>query len=374
MQPNAVILTVCLLTMLRGSCYSQAQNSATHQASTKTVNIGLLIQDNKSLSARYGAEMAIEKANAAGGLNGIPFQLDVMSMEGPWGTGSKQAVDLIFQKNVVAMLGSNDGRNAHLVEQVAAKTRVVFISAWSGDPTLAQAFVPWYFNCVPNYNQQADILINEIYKNNNIKLLAVLSDSTYDSKLAMECFRNRLKLAGKPEPVVFYYNNAGAEVNNAAEKLINSHADAMVLFSQSDAFLKITDIIKQKKSDMRVFGSLSVMSEREFDEKEWKSLENVVLISSGQWNTPRGLAFSREFYTKYGYNPGPAAVFAYDGMNILIKSLKNAGTSREDLQKYLKMNVFNGITGNIKFDDKGNSTGQARLFMVKNGIPTPVER
>ena len=84
-------------------------------------------------------------------------------MEGPWGTGSKQAVNLVFDEEVVAMLGSHDGRNAHLVEQVSAKSRVVFLSAWSGDPTLAQAFVPWFFNCVPNDLQQADVLIEEIY-------------------------------------------------------------------------------------------------------------------------------------------------------------------------------------------------------------------
>ncbi len=83
-------------------------------------------------------------------------------MEGPWGTGSKQAVELIFDEEVWAILGSHDGRNAHLVEQVSAKSRVVFMSAWSGDPTLSQAFVPWFFNCVFNDLQVSDVLIDEI--------------------------------------------------------------------------------------------------------------------------------------------------------------------------------------------------------------------
>ena len=46
-------------------------------------------------------------------------------------------------------MGSHDGRNAHLVEQVATKSQVVFLSAWASDPTLSQAFVPWFFSCVP---------------------------------------------------------------------------------------------------------------------------------------------------------------------------------------------------------------------------------
>ncbi len=123
------------------------------------IKIGLLIQDSSWTSAVHGAELAISKTNDNGGLNGRKFQLVVRSMEGPWGTGSKQAVDLIFEEKVWALIGLHDGRNAHLVEQAATKSQVVFLSAWSGDPTLSQAFVPWFFNCVPNDNQQAAVNI-----------------------------------------------------------------------------------------------------------------------------------------------------------------------------------------------------------------------
>ena len=128
-----------------------------------TIKIGLLVQDNKSVEARNGAELAIRKVNAKGGIKGRPLKLIIRTMEGPWGTGSKQAVDLIFNEKVWAILGSHDGRNTHLVEQATAKTNVVFLSAWSSDPTLSQAFVPWFFNCVPNDRQQTAAFIDEIY-------------------------------------------------------------------------------------------------------------------------------------------------------------------------------------------------------------------
>jgi len=374
MLQKTLIFYLCLFSVLRGFTFAGAQNIDAPKSSLKSVNIGLLIQDSKLLSARYGAEMAVSRANDAGGLNGVPFHLEVLSMEGPWGTGSKQAVDLIFQKEVVALLGSNDGRNAHLVEQVAAKTRVVFVSAWSGDPTLAQAFVPWYFSCVPNYLQQADVLINEIYNHNKLKSVAAVSDSSYDSKLALESFRKRLKLSGKPEPGIFNYENSGRELNSMAESIIKSGAAGLVLFCQKEASLKIINQIKQRKPSMNIFGSLSVMLENELNDNEWKSLENMVLISSGQLFTAEGQAFREEFFRKYGYHPGPVAAYAYDGMNIIIKALKSAGTSREEIQKYLKTNAFDGVTGKILFDDKGNRTTYTGLIKVKNGIPIPVER
>lgn len=337
--------------------------------SGKTVTIGLLLQNNKSTSARQGAEMAIRKANEEGGLNGIPFKLVELTMEGPWGTGSKQAVNLIFDENVVAILGSNDGRNAHLIEQVSAKTRVVYLSAWSGDPTLAQAFVPWYFSCVPNDLQQADVLNEEICIKEKINKIALVSDNDYDSKLALGSFQKKAKISGIPDPKQFFYDSSNPDINLLTDQLKNADINAIILFGQPAASLKIMNQIRLKKINIPVFGSLSVMGEREFDEHEWKSYENVILISSGQWFNSNGMNFIREFQKSWGYKPGPVAAYAYDGMNLIIKAIKNAGTSREQIQKYFKEVNYNGVTGTIRFDERGNRIGEVGLMRIKNGIP-----
>src|SRR5512133_3912397 len=72
------------------------------------VKIGLLIQEKTSLAAIQGAEMAISIANKNGGFKGRSFQLLTKGMEGPWGTGSRMAVDLIWEDNVSALIGSHD--------------------------------------------------------------------------------------------------------------------------------------------------------------------------------------------------------------------------------------------------------------------------
>ena len=108
-----------------------------------TIKIGLLIPDKQSLAAKDGAELAIQAANVKEQAGDHYYKLEVRDMEGPWGTGSKVMVDLVFNAKVWAVLGSVNGRNSHLAEQVSAKSHVVFLNALSGDPTLSQAFVPW---------------------------------------------------------------------------------------------------------------------------------------------------------------------------------------------------------------------------------------
>ena len=158
----------CIIYLLPAIFTPVAINAQNQEETGDTVKIGLLIPDSKSLASKYGAELAVRKANISGGLNGHPVRLIVRSMEGHWGTGSKQAVTMIFDENVVAILGSHDGRNAHLVEQVSAKSRVVFLSAWSGDPTLSQAFVPWFFNCVYNDLQLPMLLLKRFMTEENM--------------------------------------------------------------------------------------------------------------------------------------------------------------------------------------------------------------
>ncbi len=184
MRSGKKIYQACLIiaAAIIASGIAFAQDSSQPEQSVK---IGLLIQDNSWSAAVHGSELAIINANYNGGLNGGMFQLVVRSMDGPWGTGSKQAVDLIFREKVWALIGLHDGRNAHLVEQAATKSQVVFLSAWSADPTLSQAFVPWFFNCVPNDNQQAESLYNEIYEIRQFGNIVVVHGSDYDSRKSL---------------------------------------------------------------------------------------------------------------------------------------------------------------------------------------------
>jgi branched-chain amino acid transport system substrate-binding protein len=340
----------------------------------ETLKIGLLIPDNKSLAARHGAEMAIRRTNEKGGFNGHPFQLVVRSMEGPWGTGSKEAVNLIFEENVWAIMGSHDGRNAHLVEQVTTKARIVFLSAWASDPTLSQAFVPWYFSCVPNDLQQADALIKEIYDKRKITKIVAVSDNGYDSKLALESFFKKTKLAGKTDPMRFFYEDSCQDFNVLIDQINKADVNCIILFGQPSSSLKIIQQIGQRKMNQPVFGSLSLLGENELSDQELKNYEGVVLISSGYWLSPKGLAFRQEFQSAYGKMPGAVAAYAYDGMNLIIEAIRNAGLDRDKIQKSIAKIHYEGITGSIQFDDKGNRLGTADLMEIKNGIPVTVER
>ncbi|MBE9512315.1 MAG: ABC transporter substrate-binding protein, partial [Bacteroidetes bacterium] len=341
---------------------------------TTTIKIGLVIPDPEALAAKHGAELAIREANRKGGYEGRQFHLVIRSTEGPWGTGSKVSVNLVFDEEVVTLMGSLDGRNAHLVEQVATKTRIALLSAWATDITLSQAFIPWYFRCVPNDDQQAFALIQEIYKKRKITSVAIIGTEDYDSRFAVRSFiqtTDSMKIAA---PRQLLYRSSAQDFQMVAQDIDQYDIEAVVLFGKPALASDIMPLLQQKNKDLIIFGSLSIMDNQKASGPDWNILEGTYLVSSGHWFTEKGIAFQKEFQKVYGYQPGPVAAYAFDGINVIIEVIKKAGPDRDKIiDAFSKIDYKAGITGEIQFDKNGNRTGKVGLMRIKDGKPVFID-
>jgi branched-chain amino acid transport system substrate-binding protein len=332
-----------------------------------TIKIGFLIPDKTSKAALYGAEMAINKANKEGGFRGKPFKLVAKTLEGPWGTGSKQAVSLIFDEKVWAILGSHDGRNAHPVEQVSTKARIVFLSAWATDPTLSEAFVPCFFNCVPDDNQIADAIIEEIYNKKKLNNTAIISDNSYDSRSGVTCLGKKIRKSGKSDPYLIVYEDAGKDLNEIINKVDKKKPDCIIMFGKPGISAHILESIS--KEIKYVVGSPALLDENELSDYDLKNFENVNFILSGI--NRETATFRTEYQKIYGNPPGLVASYGYDGTNCLIRAIRIAGLDRIEIQKSLSKIRFEGVTGMIQFDDKGKRTGTPVFMKMRNRVLVP---
>jgi branched-chain amino acid transport system substrate-binding protein len=324
-------------------------------AQPDTIKIGLLLQNQSLISVVNAATLAIEEANRAGNKT---FVLEVRSMEGPWGAGASRSVDLVFGEQVWAVIASADGRNAHLAEQVSAKTQVVFMSAWSGDPTLAQAFVPWYYCLLPNYVQQAEIIAREISKSGNGGKTMIIAAEDYDSRLAVTAFRKVFSGYGFPEPVVVHEKDIASSSGNGFS--------TAVLFCQPERSVEIIKRIKQACKECRIIGWLAISGGEAFNENEIKDIDGTLIISPGFYFTEKGKFFLNEYYKRYRNQPGAAAALAYDGVNVIIEASRKA-RDRSDLRFHISSIIHDGSTGTIKFDKNGNRTGSQEFMRAENG-------
>jgi branched-chain amino acid transport system substrate-binding protein len=290
-------------------------------------------------------------------------------MEGPWGTGSKEAVNLVFNEEVWAILGSHDGRNAHLVEQVIAKTHIVFLSAWATDPTLYQAFVPWFFSIVPNDDQQAEILAKEIIHTNKRFKIAALSDQSYDSNLALQSFIKKMSKMEYSEIIQLNYNNTDKNFKEITQNIDKHHIDCVVLFGEISSMFPLIQQLENNKNIKQAYGALSLLANDGQKEMNFKQFQNISIISYPNRPNNKKSSFIKSYKEKYGKIPGAVATYAYDGMNLILEVIQNSNFDREKVQKTMSKIKFNGVTGLIQFDEHGSRLNTAELIHISDRIP-----
>ena len=350
-----------------------------HGSFDETISIGLIVASQVSKSelaqAAYdGAELAVNEANEAGGYDHKNFRLLVRSCDGPWGVAAKQAVSLITDYGVKALLTSLDGRNAHLIEQVATKAKVMMLSTRATDPTLSQAFVPWYFRCVPDDNLQAEALADELVKYRRHSNFIVVSENSNDSRLASGSFIKRLKKIEAEVPEQFIYDQLKPDFNRLMKQIKETGIIYIVLFGGPENSLRFVKELAVSDRRYAIYGPSSVMGEKNTLKEFWNCADNMVLTSPDYWFTAKGKKFQEDFQEIFGYLPGPAAAYAFDGMNILVEAIRKGGPEQEKMVHSMADINYKGITGTIQFDDKGNRKGTPGMMEITHGIPVRVGR
>lgn len=343
------ILLWALLLILAGSpVFAQKANQI------DSLSIGLLISDASFSDAQRGAELAIVEANNQNFLNGKKVKLMTRSMEGPWGTGAKQTVDLVFNQNVWAIVGSHDGRNAHLAEQVIAKTQVVYISAWSGDPTLAQAYVPWFFSMVSNNIQQAKSLFSEINSNGKPERLLVLSDSTYDAENALKYFMQEMNEHQLAEPMKLRYKSTDFNLTRQLMQIKDLKPKTIVLFGKPKESVIILKSLQTNAVQAKIYGTFETLGEDPENKFEIRSFKGAIVPDTNFAKTENGKKFIKSYTEEYGQEASPTAAYAYDAVWLLLKKIKESGFDREAFKTRMRNTNETGVTGTIQFDSIGN--------------------
>jgi branched-chain amino acid transport system substrate-binding protein len=82
--------------------------------------------------------------------------------------------------------------------------------------------------------------------------------------------------------------------------------------------------------------------------------------------------FSKDYKKKYNIDPGSWSIYEYDAMHMLIAAFKKANsTDAKAVNKALHQVSFAGLTGNVKFDSKGDRVDMPiDNYLIRDGAYT----
>jgi len=110
--------------------------------------------DDAGQAAVRGMQMAPEN-DAAKHPHETPIELLVRDARGVWGSNSSSLVDLAFQHEILALIGSTERRGTHVAEMLATKVHFPVVSLCGTDPTITEIPLPWIF-CVTSQTMRID--------------------------------------------------------------------------------------------------------------------------------------------------------------------------------------------------------------------------
>lgn len=350
---------------------------------SKTVNIGFLgpIENNPEspygLAMLHGAQLAIGEANAKGGYgvsgmsSGRPYELKIHNDSAQWGASSTEAVKMVFDEHVVAVLGSIDGASTHIMLRVSLKLEFPIMDTGTTDPTVTETRIPWVLHDFPDDRQQGYALADYIFKQQKLKRIGVIRTQTRYARVGVAKFFDEAKRMGHVPVLETKFLRGDTDFSAQLHMLQNAHLDGVVIWSEAaEAGL----ILKQMRSmgmKQPVFGS-SRLDYPALLENAGPAAEGLVTTCALDLSSsdPKWLEFQKKYRAQFNSDPDAYATYAYDGMNMLIASIEKAGLNRGNImdafRDYQKTG-YEGVAGHAQFDYTLNNIAPISMVRVQGG-------
>jgi branched-chain amino acid transport system substrate-binding protein len=324
-----------------------------------------------------GARLAVDEINAAGlTLDGKKVKIDLIAEDDQ---ADPKAATTVAQKlvdeGIVGVIG-------HLNSGATIPASKIYFDA--GIPQIspsatAIAYTASGFNTayrvMTNDKQQGTALAEYAVSQLGAKKIAIVDDRTaYGQGLADE-FERAAKAAGA-EVVAREYTTDKSTDFMAILTSIKSREPQVVFFAGMDP--QAAPMLKQMKQlgiHAQFLGG-DGMETPKFIDLAGADAEGAIASNPGLplAKMPGGAAFKQKFNARFGeiqnYSP-----YAYDAVYVMVEAMKRAKSS--DPAKYLAempKTDYQGVTGHIRFDNKGDLTGGAvTLYQVKAGQWQPLQ-
>ncbi len=335
-----------------------------------TGGIAHLGKDNEN-----GARLAIEEANAAGvSIGGQKVKFELMSEDDQADpkVGNTVAQKLVDAK-VAGIVGHLNSGTTIPASAIYNQAGLPMISGSATNPALTEQGFKGVFRVVGRDDQQGPAVANYLAGANKLKTVAVIDDATaYGDGLANEVEKT-LKAAGIKVLPREKGTDKTVDWKAVLTKVKGKKPDA-VFYGGMDA--TGGPLLKQarelKMTAVFAFGDGACTDK--MAELAGAAAEGLVCSQAGIPVQASGKKFLDAYKAKFKADPILYSPFTYDAANLLIAAMKKADSP--DPAKYLSAlaaSDYNGASGNIKFDEKGDrKDAEMTIFTLKDGKITPV--
>jgi len=370
MQRPGIALTVLAAALGLAACSKDDGTIRIGHVAPLTGGIAHLGKDNEN-----GARLAIEQANAAkikiGGKE-VKFALVPEDDQADPKVGTTVAQKLVDAK-VVGVVGHLNSGTSIPASSIYNQAGIPMISGSATNPKLTEQGFKGVFRVVGRDDQQGPAIASYLASERKPKVAAVIDDATaYGEGIANEVDKT-LKAAGVKVLPREKGTDKTADWKAILTKIKGENPDA-VFYGGMDA--TAGPLVKQGRElgIQAVFSFGDGACTDKMKELAGDAAEGMLCSQAGIPPQAASKSFLEAYKARFNVDPILYAPFTYDSTNLFIEAIKKAGSA--DPEKYLpelKKISFNGATGRIEFDDKGDrKDAEITIFTMKGGKIEPI--
>jgi branched-chain amino acid transport system substrate-binding protein len=359
--------TLTAVALALGGCGKKDDAIKIGHAGPLTGPIAHLGKDNEN-----GVRLALDEANAAGltiGGKKAAFTMQSEDDQADPKQGTIVAQKLVDAK-VVAVVGHLNSGTTIPASKIYHDAGIAQVSPSATNVTYTHQGFKTAFRVMANDAQQGKVLGDYAVTKLGAKNVAIIDDrSAYGQGLADE-FEKAAKAAGATIVTREFTGTDKTDFNAILTSIKGKNPD-LIFYGGMDS--QAGPMMKQIKNHglTSKFLAGDGVQTAEFLKLSGDAGEGAYASSPGVPldKMPGGKAFADKYKAKFNIDIQLYAPYAYDSMNVILEAMKKADSS--DPAKYLPALAgitYQGVTGNITFDENGDIKGGGiSLYQVKGG-------
>ncbi|MFO1346596.1 MAG: ABC transporter substrate-binding protein [Rhodocyclaceae bacterium] len=319
-------------------------------------------------SARNGFQLAIEQANAAGGINGRRIEMLVKDdAQDP--AKARQAAEALAAAGVTAIIGPVTSAMAEPVLTAATAAGLPVVS-----PTVTTSALTGkddlFLRVTEDTRGYSDLAANHHFRKTGLRRVAIVFDTRNRAYTEDWVQGFRLSFTGLGGKVVAEVPFESGDMPNhpaLVRELLAGKPDGLVFVSSAIDAARFAQAARDAGARQTLIGVEWAATER-FIELGGKAVDGVYLTQffDRQSAAPEFQSMRQAYEARFKAPPGFASVGAYDATSAVLQALaqKGSGTLKQAL---LEKGPFKGSQQPVQFDRFGDARRQVFITVIRDG-------
>ena len=334
-------------------------------------------------SAQNGIKLAIDAANANGGVLGKKIEFVVADNKSEAAEATNAMQKLIAQDKVIAVIGPNLSSASIAATSINTSAKVLAITPMGTNPNVTVdkdgKTKDFMFRACFIDPFQGQVMAEFANKTLKVKNVAILYDASSEySKGLTAVFTKTLEKNGGKVVASEAFLAKDVDFKSALTKIKATNPEAIYVPAYYEEVAKIIKQAREIGLDCPMLGSDGWDSPKLAEIAGPAALNGTYFCSaySAQDQEPSVQKFIKNYKAMFNAEPDNFSIHGYDAAMIVIEAIKRAGTTDgvKVAAEMAKTKDLQVATGKVTYDDKHNPISGAVIIELKDGVQTFKEK